>query len=653
MTREEELLRRYSARQSQAAFAELVRRYLDFVYSVCRRQLGDPEMAQDVAQTVFLILAAKADSLKPGTVLSAWLFRVAHHACRNARRVEARRRRYERKAAEDMEIAASDAQARIAAASWETGLDDALAKLNESDRDAVLLRYVEEMSPDEIAAALGISPAAAHKRVSRALERLRRHFGPAGAALTVAALGVLLSETLVQAAPPAQAASILGALTGSGLGAASAAGASAHAAGAKWGSQSALFKTGLAAALLALAGVAGLGWVSPRTVRALLKRPAPRAAAAPVPTLTLRGRILGVGGRPAPGVAVTLLRYGISGGLAAEFARIRTDEAGRYAVAGAPAGPDGWAVVADSGRSLGFGAPGGDCPLLPPTSVRLRLIGADGRPVPNVRVQPLILSVLRPDGRVAEFNLSVGCPDRLQVTSNAAGVAAFAGLPQGAVASFAVLDARYVRRPPSADGLLLARAAQSGEVAVALSPGAEVAGQVTYGPTDRPAAGVRVGAQQIGTAAWGEAVTDAGGRYRIGQLGPGRYNVALDEQSPPLGGEWTADAAAGVVLSPARPNTRANLRLVRGALITGRVTFQGSGRPAGGVEIGAYGPAHPATGAWVGGGWTDGGGAYQIRVPPGRQRVYPMPGASPGQGADVSVGDGRNAVVDFALPPPG
>lgn len=652
MTREEDLLRRYSARQSQAAFAELVRRYLDFVYSVCRRKLGDPELAQDVTQTVFLILAAKADSLKPGTILSAWLFRVAHHACRNALRVEARRRHYERKAGEDMQAGTSGAGQ--AARAVEAGLDDALARLSESDREAVLLRYVEELSLDEVAAALGVSSAAAHKRVSRALERLRRHFGPATSALTMVALGLILSETMAQATPPAQAAAILGAVCGPGHAAAAlAAGTGGYAALGKWGTQLALSKTRLTlAALLLVVAVAGLGWASLRAVRV---RPAVRPTSAPLtalPTQTLRGRVVDAAGSPAPDASVTLLRYGASTGLATEFARVRTDGAGRYAVAGTPVGPDGWAIVADAGQGLGFGAPGGDCRLLPPTRLSLRLIGVNGRPTPGVRVQPLILSLMRPDGRVAEFNLSAGCPDCLKETSDGAGALTFDGLPQGAVASFAVLDPRYVRRPPDADGLLLARGPQSGDVAVALAPGAEVAGRVTYGATGRPAPGVRIGAQQVGTAAaWGEAETDADGRYRIAQLGSGRYNVALDEQSPPLGGAWTAVAAAGAALGAGRPAHTVDLHLVRGASITGTVKVRGSGRPVAGVEIGAYGPAHPATGVWVGGGWTDGGGAYRIRVPSGRQHVYPMSGTPPGRGADVSVVEGRDAVVDFGLPP--
>ncbi len=55
--------------------------------------LGDAQLAEDVTQTVFLLLSTKAKRLAPGTVISGWLFKVAHLACRNARRAEARRAR--------------------------------------------------------------------------------------------------------------------------------------------------------------------------------------------------------------------------------------------------------------------------------------------------------------------------------------------------------------------------------------------------------------------------------------------------------------------------------------------------------------------------------------------------------------------------------
>jgi RNA polymerase sigma factor (sigma-70 family) len=646
LTREDELLQRYAAKQSEAAFAELVQRYLNFVYSVCRRQVGNDALAQDVTQTVFLLLAAKAGSLKPGTVLSGWLFRTAHLACRNALRVEARRQHYERKAAQEMEDAARGLDPQ-----WqqvESGLDEALAQLSTPDRDALLLRYVEELSLEEMAAALGISAAAAHKRVSRALERTRHHFARAGATLTVTALGLILAEKMVQAAPPMQAAAILSAVTGPGL-------VVTAVSPSLWGQAAA--QMGLSKARVVLvaclvgAVVAGGGWGVFHSVRGGAASGKAVTPGAPVQYTTLRGRILDTAGKPASGVSVTFLRYGAEMGTETAFAQTRTDSGGHYAIARVPVGPDSWSIIADSGKSLGFGMPGRDCGLLPPTQVRLRLVDTNGRPAVGVRLQPLILTLAEANGNPVTVNLSVGCPIRLQSSSDVSGQVTFAGLPQGAVASFAVLDTKYVRRPPAADGLVLASAASSGSVTVSLQPGASVTGQVVYGPMNLPAAGVRLGAQQIGTSAWGEAVTDANGRYQIAQLLPGRYNLAVDEQSAALGGDWTAAAIPGLALGTGQRQAGQDLRLVPGVLITGKVTMRGSGRPAVGVEIGAYGPAHPRTGAWVSGGWTGSDGAYQIRVPPGRQHVYSMSGAASSPGVDVTLTNGRDAAVDFALPP--
>ena len=76
MMEDAELLRRYAAEKSEEAFAELVRRHLDLVYSTALRQLaGDTHLAQDVAQGVFTALARKAATLT-GWLYLGVLFRV-------------------------------------------------------------------------------------------------------------------------------------------------------------------------------------------------------------------------------------------------------------------------------------------------------------------------------------------------------------------------------------------------------------------------------------------------------------------------------------------------------------------------------------------------------------------------------------------------
>src|SRR3954447_9019154 len=96
-----ELLQQFARDRSQEAFAALVGRHIDLVYSAANRQLHDPGAAQDATQQVFLLLAQKAHRLTGnGTHIPAWLFATTRYVCANARRKQARRTLHERKAAE-------------------------------------------------------------------------------------------------------------------------------------------------------------------------------------------------------------------------------------------------------------------------------------------------------------------------------------------------------------------------------------------------------------------------------------------------------------------------------------------------------------------------------------------------------------------------
>lgn len=199
---DQQLLRDYSENRSETAFAELVRRYVDFVYSAALRLVCDGHLADDVTQGVFVALAQNARQMGNRPVLAGWLHRVAQNLAANTVRSEVRRRDRERESAHMNELLSSEEDA-----SWDLiapHLDAALGELNETDRNAVWLRYFQRKSAREVAQVLGTTEEAAQKRINRALERLRRFFRKQGVTISASGL-VVLSANAVQAAPPALA----------------------------------------------------------------------------------------------------------------------------------------------------------------------------------------------------------------------------------------------------------------------------------------------------------------------------------------------------------------------------------------------------------------------------------------------------------------
>ncbi len=203
---DQQLLAAYAERRCEAAFAELVRRHIDLVYSAALRMVREAHLAQDVTQGVFLALARNARHLTECTVLSGWLHRAARNLAANAVRSEARRRAREREAAAMHEFPSAEPDM-----TWDQvapHLDAALGELSEPEREALLLRYFERKSAREMAELLSISDDAAQKRVNRAVERLRGFFGKRGVTIGSAGLVAALSAKAVQAAPAGLDASV-------------------------------------------------------------------------------------------------------------------------------------------------------------------------------------------------------------------------------------------------------------------------------------------------------------------------------------------------------------------------------------------------------------------------------------------------------------
>jgi RNA polymerase sigma factor (sigma-70 family) len=200
-----DLVRQYARCKSEEAFAALVSRHVSLVHSVALRHVRDAHLAEEITQTVFLILARKAGSLSSRTVISGWLYRTVRYASAKALTMQRRRQHREQEAYMRAQLNETESNAWM---QIEPVLETAMAQLGEKDHNAVVLRFFEGRNFKDISTTLGTTEAGAKMRVNRALEKLRTFFTRRGLTLSAAAIAGAISANSVQAAPIGLAASV-------------------------------------------------------------------------------------------------------------------------------------------------------------------------------------------------------------------------------------------------------------------------------------------------------------------------------------------------------------------------------------------------------------------------------------------------------------
>ena len=194
-----DLVREFARRDSEPAFTELVHRHINLVYSVALRYVGNPEDAQDVTQAVFIILAQKAAGLREKTVLTGWLYETTRFTAARLLRTRARRQAREQEAY--MQSTLNEGETDNAWRQLAPLLEEAMTRLTEKERTLLALRFYENKTGAEAAAAMGIRESAAHKRAARAVEKLRTFFARRGIGISAGVLIGAVSANSVQAAP--------------------------------------------------------------------------------------------------------------------------------------------------------------------------------------------------------------------------------------------------------------------------------------------------------------------------------------------------------------------------------------------------------------------------------------------------------------------
>lgn len=178
-----ELVRRFK-NGDQSAFASIVDRYQDRVFTLALRWMGDRQIAEEVAQDVFLSLYRSLGNFRGDAKLSTWIYRVVVNHCKNKRLYRNRRRmdRHEplegKSAGEDdgleRQIPADqpDTDAATYRAEAEELVHEALQRLDEEQRRIIVLRDIQDLSYEEIGDILNLNKGTVKSRLHRARAQL-------------------------------------------------------------------------------------------------------------------------------------------------------------------------------------------------------------------------------------------------------------------------------------------------------------------------------------------------------------------------------------------------------------------------------------------------------------------------------------------------
>jgi hypothetical protein len=399
--------------------------------------------------------------------------------------------------------------------------------------------------------------------------------------------------------------------------------------------------------------------------------PRANAATSPVePTArkvprSLAGRVLDADGKPAAGASVFITQP-VQYPAIDILGRGTTGNDGNFSIEVKPAatGPDvGRAKMFAVLPTVGFstvrpfdGESTMEFRLLPSAELHVPFVGPDDKPIVGMRVWPGRIS-FRDDTEMVPESLDL--PDEVAqlwaARTDEQGVCVFRALPRAARVLFDDDDPRMVEMTYN-EIVPLERPGVIEAPPIHLKLAATISGMITYSDSGKPVSGMKVYAESLTHDGGGMGQTDAGGRYQIGRVNPGRYVVVIDlEQHEPS--DWTAHAAQLDVASGERAT--ADLVMIHGGLITGRVRDQQTHKGSANMEVALHGPSAPAIAGGVAMVVTNSEGVYRMRVPPGRQSIYLMseppagymrPDANPFHVHELAVRDAEIVSYDIDLP---
>jgi RNA polymerase sigma-70 factor, ECF subfamily len=165
------------------AFAEIVRRYQDRVYSLSFRWMRDRQQAEEVAQDVFLALYRSLERFRGDSQLSTWVYRVVINHCKNRKLYRSRRKLDQHEALEgersnddgpgrQLPFEGPGTDASTDAKQAKTLIWEALERLDDEPRMIIVMRDVQDLSYEEISEILDLPRGTVKSRLHRARTQL-------------------------------------------------------------------------------------------------------------------------------------------------------------------------------------------------------------------------------------------------------------------------------------------------------------------------------------------------------------------------------------------------------------------------------------------------------------------------------------------------
>lgn len=159
-----------------AAYYELLQKYEGMVYNTCYRMLGSPQEAEEACQDAFLQVFRKLHQFEGRSTFKTWLFRIVYNFCMTRRKKLAMKREREQVVGEKI-VKDADESFQVAMGPENESpekVQRALSMMSEDEKEVMTLRFISDLSLDEMADVMGLKLSATKMRLYRAMEQFKK-----------------------------------------------------------------------------------------------------------------------------------------------------------------------------------------------------------------------------------------------------------------------------------------------------------------------------------------------------------------------------------------------------------------------------------------------------------------------------------------------